>query len=142
MSQEIRLFVYGSLLPGERDHELLSGAELLGEARTPACCSLVDLGVYPALLLSGRVSVAGQLYRIDAKQRFAIDVRKECPVLFQRTTLELEGSGSAEVYVMNEEQVRGKRRIAGGDWRQRFAPKMRSDHGVPIVRYAKSRFIR
>ncbi|HEV8247592.1 MAG TPA: gamma-glutamylcyclotransferase family protein [Polyangiaceae bacterium] len=140
MSGPIRLFAYGSLLPGERDHDLMAGAELIGPVRTRASYALIDLGVYPALIASGRVSVAGKLYHIDAKRRFAIDVRKECPVLFQRTSVVLEDDSEAEAYVMREEQVRGKRRIANGDWLARFAPKARADHSAPIVKFAKGRF--
>ncbi len=142
MSDEIRLFVYGSLLPGERDAALLAAARHLGPARTQASYKLADLGVYPALIEGGAVSVAGELYVIDKKQRFAIDTLKECPVLFQRGVVTLEDGSQAEAYFMKEEQVRGKRRLAHGDWRQRFAPRSRTAAGGPLVSWAKGRFER
>jgi gamma-glutamylcyclotransferase (GGCT)/AIG2-like uncharacterized protein YtfP len=123
---DIRLFVYGSLLRGEREHELLDGAEFVREARTLAAYTLVDLGPYPALLQNGRIAVTGELYLIDKKHRFAIDVKKEVPVLFQRISVRLDDDSSAETYAMRDEQVRGKRRLSHGDWRARFAPKPRS----------------
>jgi gamma-glutamylcyclotransferase (GGCT)/AIG2-like uncharacterized protein YtfP len=140
MSDEVLLFAYGSLLPGERDHELLAGATHIGAVRTKPGYKLVDLGVYPALLVGGDVSVAGELYRIDKKHRFNIDVRKECPVLFHRTTVTLEDGSEAEAYVMHEEQVRGKRRIAIGDWRRRFEPRPRVDQAGALTRWARNRF--
>ena len=140
MSDEVLLFVYGSLLPGERDHELMAGATLIGPARTSPGYKLVDLGVYPALLVGGDVSVVGELYRIDKKRRFSIDVRKECPVLFHRTSVTLEDGTVAEAYAMNEDQVRGKRRIAGGDWRRRFEPRPRVDQAGAFTRWARKRF--
>jgi gamma-glutamylcyclotransferase (GGCT)/AIG2-like uncharacterized protein YtfP len=140
MSDDVRLFVYGSLLPGERDHELMAGATLIGAARTQTGYKLIDLGVYPALLVGGDGSVAGELYRIDKKQRFAIDVRKECPVLFHRTTVTLEDGSAAEVYAMRDDQVRGKRRIAGGDWKRRFEPRVRPDQAGALTRWARKRF--
>jgi gamma-glutamylcyclotransferase (GGCT)/AIG2-like uncharacterized protein YtfP len=140
MSDEIRLFAYGSLLPGERHQELLAGAKFVASVRTAPQYKLVDLGVYPALIEGGNVSVAGELYLIDKKQRFAMDTVKECPVLFQRVIVTLEDGGLAEAYVMNEDQVRGKRRIASGDWRQRFAPRPRSERGGALVSWAKNRF--
>jgi len=127
MSGDIRLFVYGSLLRGERDHELLEGAELVGAARTAPSYTLVDLGAYAALLENGRVSVAGELYLVDKKQRFAIDVKRECPVLFQRILVRLDDDTTAETYAMRDEQVRGKRRLGHGDWRRRFEPKQRAE---------------
>ncbi len=140
MSDEIRLFAYGSLLPGERDAALMAQAKLIGPARTKPSYRLVDLGVYPALIEGGAVSVSGELYLIDKKQRFAIDSVKECPVLFQRGVVTLEDGSQAEAYFMKEEQVRGKRRIAHGDWRQRFAPRPRGEAGGPLVSWAKQRF--
>lgn len=127
MSGDIRLFVYGSLLQGERDHALLDGAELVGAVRTAPVYTLVDLGPYPALVENGRVSVAGELYLIDKKQRFSIDVKMECPVLFQRIEVRLADETVAETYAMRDEQVRGKRRLAHGDWRRRFAPRTRPE---------------
>src|SRR5688572_28040635 len=137
---EVLLFAYGSLLPGERDHELMAGATLIGPARTTPAYKLVDLGVYPALLVGGDVSVSGELYRIDKKRRFNIDVRKECPVLFQRITVTLDDGQEVEAYAMREDQVRGKRRIAHGDWRRRFEPRARPDTAGALTRWARKRF--
>jgi gamma-glutamylcyclotransferase (GGCT)/AIG2-like uncharacterized protein YtfP len=83
----------------------------------------VDLGLYPALLLEGETSVTGELYLVTRAQRFQLDVKKECPALFQRSVVKLADGSQAEAYVMREEQVRGKRRLKQGDWRGRFAPK-------------------
>ena len=121
---ELRLFVYGTLLAGERDHPLLAGAEFQRRALTSPRYTLVDLGVYPALVASGRVAVHGEVYLVSKQHRFATDVKKECPVLFHRAQVELEDGTTAEAYLMREEQVRGKRRLAAGDWRQRFAPRV------------------
>ena len=116
----VEIFDYGSLLRGERDHDLLAGADFLGEVRTKALYTLVDLGPYPAIYVGGSVSVLGELYRIDKRRRFAIDVRKECPVMFQRIKLELEDGRLVEGYAMREEQLRGRRRIKSGSFRDRF----------------------
>lgn len=140
MSDEVLLFAYGSLLSGECDHELVKGAISIGPARTRPVYKLIDLGVYPALVAGGDVSVVGELYRIDKKRRFDIDVRKECPVLFHRTTVTLDNGSEAEAYAMHEDQVRGKRRIASGDWRRRFEPRPRIDHAGAFTRWARKRF--
>jgi len=128
MTDRIRMFVYGSMLPGERDHALLDGAEPLGPSRTEPLYTLVDLGAYGALIEGGRTAIAGELYHVDRKLRFRLDVARECPVLFQRALVRVEGGEPAEAYVMRDEQVRGKRRLPHGDWRRRFAPRPLPEH--------------
>jgi gamma-glutamylcyclotransferase (GGCT)/AIG2-like uncharacterized protein YtfP len=141
-ADRVLLFVYGLELQGEREHDLMAGAELLGVVRTLPRYTLVDLGVYPSLLAGGTASVTGELYRADKQVRYTLDVKKECPVLFHRGTVELEDGTTAETYFMREEQVRGKRRLRHGSWKERFAPRPRSDAGGPLVAYARKRFLR
>jgi gamma-glutamylaminecyclotransferase len=136
--REFRLFVYGSLLPGEADHELLSGAAHLGSALTTAEYYLVELNTFPALVLGGKLQVKGELFSVDSLTLGRIDVRKQHPVLFQRNTIQLANGDSAEAYLMALDQVRGRRRLKVGDWRQRFGslPEQRQS---PWSRWAKER---
>jgi gamma-glutamylcyclotransferase (GGCT)/AIG2-like uncharacterized protein YtfP len=122
-AETLRLFVYDSLLSGERDHALLAGGTLVGTARTRAAYTLIELGPYGALVLEGATSVAGEVYAIDKRLRFALDLKKQYPALFQRAIIELDDGSSAETYVMREDQVRGRRRIKNGSWRERFAAR-------------------
>lgn len=137
-----RLFIYGTLLPGERDHALLAGAELLGPVVTQPLYQLVELNVYAALIADGKVSVHGELYAVDLETRRRIDVARQVPILFQRTTVQLADGSSVETYAMNPDQVRGKRRLAHGDWRKRFAPAVTGQRAAPgqLVSWARSRF--
>jgi gamma-glutamylcyclotransferase (GGCT)/AIG2-like uncharacterized protein YtfP len=132
------LFVYGTLLSGEREHGRMAGAERVGEARTEPIFNLVDLGVYPAMVLGGTTAVAGELYRVDASTLRELDVFEEVPVLFQRVRVRLENGELADTYVMDPEQARGKRRIAHGDWRNRMAPEVRPRDGA-WARWARRR---
>jgi gamma-glutamylaminecyclotransferase len=136
--REFRLFVYGSLLPGEADHELLSAAEHLGTVHTTAEYYFVELNTFPALVPGGKLEVKGELYRVDLLTLGRIDVRKQHPVLFQRKTIRLKSGEAAETYLMALEQVRGRRRLKVGDWRQRFGslPETRES---PWSRWAKDR---
>jgi gamma-glutamylcyclotransferase (GGCT)/AIG2-like uncharacterized protein YtfP len=104
---------------------LLQGSTLLGAVRTKPAYYLVDLQVYPALVPGGQVSVVGELYLVTKAVRFELDVKRQCPVLFQRIRVTLEDGSEAEAYAMREEQVRGKRRLKQGDWRGRFSPQPR-----------------
>ena len=136
-----RLFVYGSLLEGEPEHELVAGGERVGTAKTEAGFYLVDLGTYAALVPGGSVAVAGELYSLDRKTLAAIDLRHEVPVLFRRVRVQLEDGSLAETHVMTGDQVQGKRRIDSGEWRKRFAGAPRPIES-PFARWAKGRFER
>jgi gamma-glutamylcyclotransferase (GGCT)/AIG2-like uncharacterized protein YtfP len=114
------LFVYGTLLRGEPAHALLDGAAALGPAKTAAAFDLYDLGPYPALVAEGSVAVAGEVYEVTAHSLAAIDIHEEVPRLFKRVTIELEDGRRAQAYVLDRDQVRGRRRIRSGDWRARF----------------------
>jgi len=134
------MFFYGTMLPGERDHSLLADAEPLGSALTPAIYQLVELNVYAALVPDGKTAVVGELYALDLQTRRKLDVSRQVPILFQRATIRLADDSEAEAYLMTTDQVRGKRRLAHGDWRKRFAPAL--DRGAPgqLVSWARNRF--
>ena len=139
-ARTVRLFVYGLLLQGEREHGLLEGATFLGEARTTAEHTLVDLDFYPVLLVGGRVEVMGELYGVTLEQRFRLDVHHQCPALFRRASVTLSDGSQAETYVMDDDKVRGKRRLRGGSWRGRFEPRKSSVPPGPMTEYARKRF--
>ena len=136
----VRLFVYGLLLQGEREHALLEGAQLLGEARTAPEHTLVDLSFYPVLLVGGHVEVQGELYAVSRELRFKLDVHHQCPALFRRVSVKLADGTQAETYVMDDDKVRGKRRLRGGSWRGRFEPRRTSVPPGPMTEYARKRF--
>jgi gamma-glutamylaminecyclotransferase len=136
----VRLFVYGLLLQGEREHALLEGAQLLGDARTAPEHTLVDLSFYPVLLVGGHVEVQGELYAVSRELRFKLDVHHQCPALFRRVSVKLSDGSQAETYVMDDDKVRGKRRLRGGSWRGRFEPRKSSVPPGPMTEYARKRF--
>jgi gamma-glutamylcyclotransferase (GGCT)/AIG2-like uncharacterized protein YtfP len=113
--------VYDTSLAGEPEHALLRDAELVGIAKTQAAFHLVDLGAYGALVPDGSVAVHGEVYLVDHATCIAIDVRREVPILFQRCSVRLDDGSVVESHVLSADQVRGRRRIAAGDWRKRFA---------------------
>ena len=114
------LFVYGTLLRGETSHTLLKDAASLGPATTAATFDLFDLGAYPALVFGGTTAVAGEVYELEVRQLAAVDVHEEVPRLFKRERIELADGRNVEAYVLDRDQVRGRRRIRSGDWRTRF----------------------
>jgi gamma-glutamylcyclotransferase (GGCT)/AIG2-like uncharacterized protein YtfP len=116
----IRLFVYGTLLAGERDHALLRDSEPLGPAITRPIYNLFEAGFYAAMVSGGSTAVRGELYLVTLETLLAIDIAREVPVLFQRTRVDLDDATEAEAYVMSQEHVRGQRRLHRGNWLERF----------------------
>ena len=72
------VFVYGTLLFGERNHGLLVSARLVGEARTLPAFQLHDLGPYPGLVAGGEHAIVGEVYAVDDATLAALD-RLEAP---------------------------------------------------------------
>ena len=136
-----RLFVYGTLLEGEKDHVLIEGRTRLGASTTEAAFHLVDLGPWAALVAGGPTAVAGELYLVDQKTLIAIDVVHQVPVLFKRARIRLADGSEAESYVMEADQVRGRRRLGHGDWRRRFTGQV-APSGSPFAQWAKGRLPR
>jgi gamma-glutamylaminecyclotransferase len=132
------LFVYGTLLSGQRSHERLGTAAKLGEARTEPVFQLVDLGPYPALVVGGTTAVCDELYQVPAALVRELDVFEQVPILFKRVQIPLERGSLADAYVMDAEKTRGRRRIAHGDWRKRMSVATPA-HDGPFARRARGR---
>ena len=114
-----RVFVYGTLLSGEENHHVLRGATFVGHAQTAARYELRDLGPYPALVEGGDQAIAGEVYEVDDAGLAALDAFEECPQLYRRVRIRLEGGSEVESYVQTAEQAAARPRIVSGDWRLR-----------------------
>jgi len=121
VTDEVRLFAYGSLMRGEIHEHYLKDSFRIGSARTVAGYRLVELGQFPALIVGGDLQIEGELYGISRATLYKLDELKENGRLFFRRTIELDGAGSAEAYLMDEDKLRGRRRLKSTDWRRRFA---------------------
>jgi gamma-glutamylcyclotransferase (GGCT)/AIG2-like uncharacterized protein YtfP len=119
MAELLRLFVYGTLLPGESNAGLLRGASRIGPAMTVARYDLIDCGDYPALRAGGHTNVRGELFLIDDRRLARLDDYEGHPTLFERRLVALAGGGSAIAYLTPVGTRRAPARtIPGGDWRR------------------------
>jgi gamma-glutamylaminecyclotransferase len=134
------MFVYGTLRQGEPRHALLGGAEFVGAASTPPAFHLVDVGPYAALVRGGATAVAGELYRVTLEMRRVIDVELQVPLLFSRETIQLADGSDADAYLLTSDQVRGRRRLAQGDWKQRFSRSVSRQAGGAWVAWSRGRW--
>ena len=118
-SQEHIVFVYGTLLRGERNHQLLAEARFVCEAVTGPGFELADLGTFPAML-SGRGSgVTGEVFAVDSQTLATLDRLERHPHFYRRTRVTLVNGRSADAYVLQTEHAHGRPRIPSGDWRRR-----------------------
>ncbi len=115
----VQVFVYGTLLVGEANHDLLGGAAFVSEGATPPDFELRDLGGYPALVQGGSVAVPGEVYEVDEEQLLELDRFEDHPRLYVRKGIVLADGRRVETYVMSAPQAAGAPVIESGSWRQR-----------------------
>lgn len=139
MSHEFLLFVYGPMLSGEPDHERVAGARSLGPAVTEATFDLVDLGTEAALVPGGTTAVHGEVYALSPAQLAAVDVHHGHPLRYRRGAIKLADGRVVEAHQLAADQARGRRRIRGGDWKARLAPRAPAPEERPWSRFARMR---
>jgi gamma-glutamylcyclotransferase (GGCT)/AIG2-like uncharacterized protein YtfP len=93
---------------------------LIGQCRTAATYTLIDLGAYPALLGQGKTSVFGEIYEVDPATLASIDAFEGHPVLYRRILVRIIDGQTAAGYVLRQKRLAlGRPVIASGDWRRR-----------------------
>ncbi len=135
------LFVYGTFLPEEVDHEIIAGGTHVGPAETAKGYTLVEVGALGSMIKSGEGTVKGELFEVPYAILAACDKHRDHPNLYHRVEIDLADGTRAHTYLMHSNQVRGKRRVKDGDWRARFAGGDRPEAGN-FVNWAKSRYRR
>ncbi len=115
-----RVFVYGTLKRGHGNHRLLErgGARYVGEARVSG--TMHDIGGIPAVGLSGRGTVHGEVYELDAETLARLDRLEGTPTFYQRTRVRMSTGTEAWIYVMNSNRLATRERVASGRWERRL----------------------
>jgi gamma-glutamylaminecyclotransferase len=99
---------------------VLERARFVGEGQTEPVFDLVDLGAYPAIVVSDRgTAVRGELYVVDERTLARVDELEGHPRYYRRQHLTLADGRTAETYLLPASEARGCPVIASGDWRQR-----------------------
>ncbi|MFO0611933.1 MAG: gamma-glutamylcyclotransferase family protein [Polyangiaceae bacterium] len=134
------LFVCGTFLSGEREHDLLAGTPRRATIATAKGYTLVEVRALAALLEGGAGAVVGELYDVSYDVLRACDKRRDHPALFHRKDVRLADGSIAQGYFLRDDQARGLRRIHSGDFRARFA--VAKPEPGPFARWAKGRHTR
>lgn len=110
-----KVFVYGTLKAGKRNHPLLAGRAFFC-GNTTIAGSLHDLGPYPALK-KGKDVVFGEVYFVGDRTLADLD-KLEChPILYKREEVtSLCNDHKAWVYFYEPELPPNAKSIIGGKW--------------------------
>jgi len=111
-----RIFTYGTLMTGQPNHRLLTGARMLGAARTEARFDLVDLGPFPGMVTGGSTAIAGEVYAVDRETLTALDRLEGHPRFYERRTIRLANGQRIAAYIYPQRPP-GCPLVPGGDWR-------------------------
>ena len=87
-----RVFVYGTLKQGGRNHPCLAGQQFLGEARSLPGFTLFSLGRYPGMVRAAddAAGVTGELWVVDAACLKQLDqLEGVAEGLYERVTIKL-----------------------------------------------------
>lgn len=113
-----RVLVYGTLMHGEGNHELLAEAAYLGPVRTAPAFTLLSLGGFPAAVPGGTAAIAGELYLCDADTLRRLDRLEGHPTFYRRTEIALPDGATAEIYLLvRDVPERALTPIPSGSWR-------------------------
>jgi len=131
MKENIKIFVYGTLLEGYGNHRnfLKGRSKKLGEFTTPAEYEMIHLGGFPGVVPDGKTAIIGEVYEIGSDVARNIDglegYRKDNPTegLYNKVLIPTN-FGDAYMYTYN---IRGGRTInefnnsdyivASGSWK-------------------------
>ena len=122
------MFLNGTAMSGQKHHNLIDGASLIGPARTAARYRFVAIrDQFPALfpVREGGAAIIGELYEMSDELLFGSLLPQEPPEL-ELGTIELEDGRKVNAMLLRTDRLqRGDRVVdisALGDWRsyQRF----------------------
>ncbi len=102
-----KIFVYGTLMRGHRNHAMMEGARFLGAAyTTSAAYSLVEFAsksapghFTPGLLADGKHMVHGELYVVNDHLLDVLDDFEDEGTEYKRVSVDLMGGERAWTYI-------------------------------------------
>lgn len=112
-----RLFVYGTLLRGERAAERMTDGVFVESAVTEPRFTLVNLGDYPALVDFGTTAVHGEVYLVNTSLLMKLDGYEGDEYI--RQAVKLQHSKPASAYIWTASRFDRYPVISSGDWRKR-----------------------
>ena len=112
------MFVYGTLRKGQRNHDWLGNAAVVGTCTTLPRFTLVDAGGFPGVIEPGEQSIVGEVYQISTHVLYDLDELEGYPQLFDRRMIDTK-FGSCWIYIYL--QPHGfEPKVMSGDWLRQY----------------------
>jgi gamma-glutamylaminecyclotransferase len=102
--QKTTLFVYGTLMSGQKSNDLLAGQEFVRPAQTMPIYRLYGLGWHPGLVVdrTSGLSVRGELWSVDDKTLAKLDEYEGVPHWYTRDFIAIADlAGDVQAYFFN-----------------------------------------
>ena len=109
----MRVFVYGTLMRGQRNHPLMRGASYLGIHRTSPAYTMFGFDDFPAVSIGGRQAIHGEVFEINRCLLDRLDRLEGHPHFYRRIGIATD-HGEAWMYVVRREACRGRPRLSCG----------------------------
>lgn len=127
-----KVFVYGTLLRGCGNHDLLKGQDFLGAAKTNPEFIFVHVGGFPGLVEGGETIILGEVYEVDDDCLRRLDSLEGCNPnnpdrgMYGRLLITLEDGQEVTTYRYNvggpswssQRSVEDYEEIKSGDWQK------------------------
>lgn len=109
------IFVYGTLKKGEENHFLLSSSDFVCETQTSGKFTLLDLGNYPAVIISPKnYFINGEIYEVDDQILALLDQLEDYPNYYIRRMIMTQAGVLAWMYYFPN--YNGEVIMDSGDW--------------------------
>lgn len=118
LTEFVDLFVYGSLIRGEINHDLLDNAEYIADDAI-ADADLFNLGPYP-MFVPGTGILYGECYHIPLTIIPKLDRLEDHPHFYQRRWIQCLSGQTRLVYQGFASHIKGCPQIVSGSWRDRY----------------------
>ena len=115
-TKKTKAFVYGSLLSGLGNHDVLNGSKRIArDVRTaPLFTMHAYCGGFPAVVGNGEHAIRGEVYEVDSDTLQRLDRLEGHPRFYRRTMTVIDGIGECWIYLLARCDAEV---IENGDWR-------------------------
>jgi gamma-glutamylcyclotransferase (GGCT)/AIG2-like uncharacterized protein YtfP len=111
-----KIFVYGTLRKGNLRDSMLKDSTYIGKFKSKKKYDMIHLSAFPGLLEDGKTSITGEVYEVDSKTLFKIDLIEGHPNFYKRKEIKLKGINDVEAYFLPRWKYGKCEVIKSGDW--------------------------